>query len=475
MDNIDDYILQLADKDTSKSNKSSRKSKKYASDSDEDGAYSDDDDIDIGSDDEIDEYGPDLYKDEEDRKRLLALPEVERERILSEQSEERQRNLERLEVCKLLKDGRRDDTTRRSTRAKGTGTSQALSELTRRREEKKSSRSSKRHSRRYSPSPDKKRRRRSSYDGYSDYERSDEWPESEEEREVKTKKRVPTLEEMQSICFTRNMIEQWLYTPFFDDTAIGCFVRLYIGPDPQKKTPVYRLCQIVDIASWHKVYKISEGVFSNRGLKVKYGKSEKVFPMDIISNQPVSQTEFSRLLKVLEHEHVRAPSMEHIERKSEDIKKAKAYVLNDKEVADMIQRKKQVQGQNVSIAMERAEVLARLKHAQGYSDEQEVQRLQQRLAELDQIIERNGNEYNQQKIWEEINKRNRERDRTEALDIELKLAEERRNAIKMNMLKAQSNQTEDEKVDEKKVILVTSFEKLMQALGKELKIEFIDE
>ncbi|CAO3625025.1 unnamed protein product [Cunninghamella blakesleeana] len=475
MDNINDYILQLADKDTSKSSKSTKKSKKYASDSDEDGVYSDDNDIDIGSDDEIDEYGPNLYKDEEDRKRLLALPEVERERILSERSEERQRNLERLEVRKLLKDGRRDDTTRRSTRAKGTGTSQALSELTRRREEKKSSRSSKRHSRRYSPSPDRKRKRRSSYDGHSDYERSDDWAESEEEREVKTKKRAPTLEEMQSISFTRNMIEQWLYTPFFDDTAIGCFVRLYIGPDPQKKTPVYRYCQIVDVAPWHKVYKISEGVFSNRGLKVKYGKSEKVFPMDIISNQPVTQSEFARLLKVLEHEHVRAPSMEHIERKSGDIKKAKSYVLNDKEVAEMIQRKKQVQGQNVSIAMERAEVLARLKHAEGYGEGDEVNRLRQRLQELDQLIVRNGNDDNQQKVWDEINKRNRYKDRTEALDIELKLSEERRNAIKMAMLKASSNQTEEENTNEKKVILVTSFETLMRELGKELKIEFIDE
>jgi hypothetical protein len=44
--------------------------------------------------------------------RLQALPEVERERILAERSEERQRNLERLEVKKLLKDGRRDDATR---------------------------------------------------------------------------------------------------------------------------------------------------------------------------------------------------------------------------------------------------------------------------------------------------------------------------------------------------------------------------
>jgi RNA polymerase-associated protein RTF1 len=72
----------------------------------------DDDDDDDDSEEELDEYGPDLYKDEEDKRRLLALPEVEREQILSERSEERQRNLERLEVRKLLKDGRKDDSKR---------------------------------------------------------------------------------------------------------------------------------------------------------------------------------------------------------------------------------------------------------------------------------------------------------------------------------------------------------------------------
>ncbi|KAI8082938.1 uncharacterized protein BX664DRAFT_339443 [Halteromyces radiatus] len=479
MDNIDDYILQLADKDTSSksTSKSSRKSssRKYASDSDE--VYSDDDDIDIGSEGEIDEYGPDLYKDEEDRKRLLALPEVEREHILSERSEERQRNLERLEVRKLLKDGHRGDTTRRSTRSKGSGTSRALSELTRRREEKKSSRSIKRH-RRYSPSPEKKKRRRSSHEEHSDYEHSEEWPESDEEREAKAKKRAPTLEEIQSISFTRNMIEQWLYTPFFDDTAIGCFVRLYIGPDPAKKVPVYRMCQVVDVAPWHKVYKISDGVFSNRGLKVKYGKSEKVFPMDIISNQPVTQSEYTRLLNVLESERLRAPTMDHVEQKLEDLKKAKAYVLNHEEVSDMIARKRQVQGQNVSVAMERAEVLARLEHAKGYGDADEISRLTKRLQSLDELVDRGGNSGSQQHIWEEINKRNRERDRIESQEVELRLSEERRKAIKLAMLQSSQQSSEIDQKSETKnatVIVVASYEKLMRSLGKELAIEFIDE
>lgn len=133
---------------------------------------------------------------------MLALPEVERERILSERSEERQRNLERLEVRKLLNDGRREDTTRRkyhttpsihyaqsnnsffrclgSTRAKGSGTSRALNELTRRREEKHKSRSKRG---RRSPTPERKRTR------YSD-ESAGEASEIEEDDEYYAETKV---------------------------------------------------------------------------------------------------------------------------------------------------------------------------------------------------------------------------------------------------------------------------------------------
>lgn len=70
---------------------------------------------------------------------------------------------------------------------------------------------------------------------------------------------------------------------------IGCFVRLYIGPDPQRKVPVYRLCQITDVVPWHKTYKVTDNAWSNKALKVKHGKAEKEFPMDIVSNQNVTQ------------------------------------------------------------------------------------------------------------------------------------------------------------------------------------------
>lgn len=51
--------------------------KQSASDSEDDeGAYSDEDDVGIDDDEDmedIDEYGPDLYKDEDDRRRYSSL------------------------------------------------------------------------------------------------------------------------------------------------------------------------------------------------------------------------------------------------------------------------------------------------------------------------------------------------------------------------------------------------------------------
>ncbi|KAI8876246.1 hypothetical protein K501DRAFT_279602 [Backusella circina FSU 941] len=215
MEKLDDFILSLTDKEKKEAEKQ-KSSRKYISDSEDEAGYSDE----VGIEDEeeledVDEYGPDLYKNEEDRRKLEALPEVQRERILAERSEERQRNLERLEVRKLLKYGRREDTTRRSTRSKGAGTSHALNELARRREEKNKTQR-KRH--RDTPSPERKKHRRSGYGDSEDYSEDER---SEEETEKRAKKRTPTLDEVVNVSVTRHMIEKWLYAPFFEDTVIA--------------------------------------------------------------------------------------------------------------------------------------------------------------------------------------------------------------------------------------------------------------
>ncbi|KAL0074028.1 hypothetical protein F4703DRAFT_1893637 [Phycomyces blakesleeanus] len=465
MDHIDDLILslakpgdagyvpaedihessssaELADEMPLSGKKSGKKSKKYASESDDDdNVYSDDENNHKSSDDEgnggVDEYGPDLYRDEEDKKRLSALPEVERERILSERSEERQRNLERLEVRKLLKDGRRDDITRRSTRVKETTTSRALSELTRKREEK-SRGHTKRH-RKDSPSPDRRKRRRSHYSEGSEYENSDN---ERDDSGDESRKREPTLKELHTICLKREMIERWLHTPFFEKTAIGCFVRLLIGPDPQTKKLVYRLCQIQDIVPYHKVYKVAPDIFSNKAIKAKHGNAERVFPMDIVSNSLPEQHEYSRLCTTLETEKLPGPTIEYVQRKAKDVKHALDYVLNDKEVADMIARKRAVNGSSGNGAMEKAELLARLGDAKSNNDVDKITQITKMLQQLDENASYNNAGDGRQHIWADLNKRNRERDRIEVHEAEMRQSEERRRAFIASTQNARKKQLE---------------------------------
>ncbi|PHZ14865.1 plus-3-domain-containing protein [Rhizopus microsporus ATCC 52813] len=435
MENIDSLILSLTKEEEAlkranqaNASNTAKKPKRHTSETDEEAPYSDEE---VGIDDDedmedIDEYGPDLYKDEEDRKRLQALPEVERERILAERSEERQRNLERLEVRKLLKDGRREDITRRSARAKGSSTSQALSELARRREEKNRVRSKRGRNEVSSTSDSRKRRKR--YEDQSDYEYSaDESPASEDDAEEKAKKRVPQLEEFQSACISRSMIEKWLFAPFFENLVLDGFVRIYIGQDPQKKVPVYRLCQVMEIVPWHKIYTIGENTSCNQALKLKHGKAEKIFTMDIISNQPITQHEYSRFIATLEHDKVRVPSMDHIKQKVEDIKNAREYVLNDKEVNEMIERKRAVKGSSMNAVMEKAQLMARLQHAESNNDTEQVMKLTKELKELEERTF--SAEAQKQSVWADINSRNREKDRIEAHQAELREKEARRKAL----------------------------------------------
>lgn len=126
--------------------------------------------------------------------------------------------------------------------------------------------------------------------------------------------------------------------------------------------------------------------------------------------------------------------MDHIKQKVEDIKNAREYVLNDKEVNEMIERKRAVKGSSMNAVMEKAQLMARLQHAESNNDTEQVMKLTKELKELE---ERTFNaEAQKQSVWADINSRNREKDRIEAHQAELREKEARRKAL-LESVKAQ--------------------------------------
>jgi RNA polymerase-associated protein RTF1 len=124
---------------------------------------------------------------------------------------------------------------------------------------------------------------------------------------------------------------------------------------------------------------------------------------------------------------VRVPSINQIEQKAADLKLAKEYVLNDKEVNEMIEKKKAVKGASVNAAMEKAQLLARLEHAKGHNETEKVIKLRKELRELEERIAiAEGSNKN---VWADINNRNRSKDRIEVHEAELRIKEARRKVL----------------------------------------------
>jgi RNA polymerase-associated protein RTF1 len=114
-----------------------------------------------------------------------------------------------------------------------------------------------------------------------------------------------TLEQLQSIQVTRDELEKWCHATFFEDTVIGCFVRLGLGIDKNTKERVYRIAQItgnmswinvIDVVEYHRMYKFGNTVVQ-KALELKHGKAQKSFLMDITSNSPF--TEVKLIVKII--------------------------------------------------------------------------------------------------------------------------------------------------------------------------------
>lgn len=212
------------------------------SDSDDDGAAGEDENI----------YHVDgLFKSEAEKAQIMGLREVEREQILAD----RQSEIERLKQNRLLrqmvtekerKDKKKrsadsadlDDDSRKTSRQR-TGKESAMDSLRRARAEKQKRK-------------EDKSRRRDDFSpargGYSDEEESDyeygrRRSRTPEKKEVKEEPPAE-LKDFERVRLGRNEFAQVCFTPGFEPSITGCFIRVALGPHPETGIEQYRMAMI---------------------------------------------------------------------------------------------------------------------------------------------------------------------------------------------------------------------------------------
>ncbi|KAJ3371674.1 RNA polymerase-associated protein rtf1 [Allomyces arbusculus] len=372
----------------------------------------------------IDQWAADRMGDDEDRRRLDALPELEREKILAEREDQ----LDRLKEKRLLQEKLREsqrlssENTRRTDKAK-LETKRKLEALKDKREEKRKSEKSR--SRRALSDDDDSdgeyrdrsdRGHRGRVAASSDYD-DDEYRDDNDDRyrrpsstsqssrrpttsdrhrrdlsppspPAAKRRHVPasvTYSDLRRIQLTRDEIEKWCYASFFEDLATDIFVRLRVGNNKQGQ-PQYRVAQIKEIVTYKRVYLIQR-VKTNKAFILKHGKAESQFLGDVVSNSPFTEAEFNRWKITCEHEGVDLPTQDFAADKAAALAKASAHVFSDKEIGDMIKQKRELAAAPRNLALEKADLLRQRTVALSAGNHDEVARLNDQLESIQALAD----------------------------------------------------------------------------------------
>ncbi|KAI8929855.1 hypothetical protein BC831DRAFT_442351 [Entophlyctis helioformis] len=411
-----------------------------------------DSDLDDDSDNRVDEDGElsdpewaeadswdrtDLMGDKEDRRRLMAMSELDRELLLAE----RQKKVDALQERMILKSRiNRQTGLKRAKQDAGEGSSVRLSE----RERKGKSFESLRRKR---ENREKERRTRS----YSDEDEEDEddidadadqaddrWRKNRYESDVSSRdsdddvkertseaKVVLGHEHITSIQITREELEKWAHASFFASTVKGCFVRLGVGSDPATREQVYRATYVVEATQYHRAYQFG-GAKTNTALVLAHGRAQKPFLMDIISNRPITEAEWRRYEQTMQIEKQVMPSLDHIKRKQADLKKAREHIFSNDEINEMIKRKQAFSNVPVNLPAERLRLRLEIDKANERGDRKRASELQSRLDELGTLVDQKQSAASSEDKFAKINERNRKSNFIEGREAERSVIEQKK-------------------------------------------------
>ncbi|KAJ2922393.1 hypothetical protein H1R20_g14709, partial [Candolleomyces eurysporus] len=429
-DDIDDQLLELAgasekkERRKSKSSKSNSRKRHMESDSDRDIESEEEDDVD---EETADPYPYDgQYLDQADKESLLALPEIKREEILAERSEEKRRLQEKrllAQMDSVARAAKRQHAVRGATKEK----SRKLDELKAKRKAKDESRKRAK----LSPTSHRDRSRSPGEDmEFSSEEQEDGMYTKEEQAEERERRLLglsssgsrskeedeedltpATLEDYNHCRLTRDLVAKWCLTPWFQEYAAGSWVRYLIGNEGAE--PVYRICQITELAAETvKPYKVNERVV-NQAVVLKHGKSTKVFNMDRISNAHFTDREIDRLKSVCKAEHVKLPTRKELQNKRAQMRQLESQPLTEKDISVMLERKKELQATSdpSQLKMKKARLNQARSLAMKRQDPKEVADLDKQLAALQAQLDAFGPENapgdSREDILRKVNERNR--------------------------------------------------------------------
>lgn len=384
-----------------------------------------DEDEDYDSEDDSDNDYDGLAEGPEDRKMLARMPELQREMLLSERAERRQKERERSQLLSQLggkpagsesanktdirpkrraaapaaapapppppppPEGDSDDDAslddqqdvRRSSRKNTTKMSkvdvlqkmketrqrkdEAREELTRALEEEELS----------AGEPE--------LGAESDF--SDAEPDSAQEEEDEE----APFDEVRMMQVKRQMIEEWIKQPDLDNTLIGCLVRVSVAAANGQQ--IYSMCPVVDVTSG-KPYKLpATNKETDKYLVIENTQRMQTIAVSLVSNSDITKGEFQEFHTYRANEGQPQLSMREVEAAKKKILQANNYSMTPEDLSRMLAEKRSKGQVRKTLASQKADLLRQKEVAEQRGQTEDLERIEQKLATVLAAIEEKQN------------------------------------------------------------------------------------
>ncbi|KAK0616267.1 hypothetical protein B0T14DRAFT_243502 [Immersiella caudata] len=354
-----------------------------------------------GGDDEMNQYPVDgLFKDYEEKEQIMGMREIEREQILAERREENER-IRQNRMLRQLKVNQEKDIKKRKAsaadledgqrkasrvRTKAGETSEKMDTLRRAREERSSRKEQREreNDRRKQQSPSY-RRSRSRGDEDSDVEWMGPSKSKQKSRSPDVRESLPAdLKDVERIRVGRSRFAEVCFYPGFEEAITGCFVRINIGPDPEKGHDVYRMAVIKGF-NQGRPYAITDQTGNQMVVDLyvnaAHGKAQREWPFIMCSDSHFTEAEFERYKKVCVAEGVTIPEKMSFVNKIDDINALVRRKWTDEELSEKTKRQAELYSRFSGV--ERDTLQTQLERARARGDEGLVNKLQDKLDHLE--------------------------------------------------------------------------------------------
>ncbi|XP_063729360.1 RNA polymerase-associated protein RTF1 homolog [Symsagittifera roscoffensis] len=198
-------------------------------------------------------------------------------------------------------------------------------------------------------------------------------------------KPIETKDDLVRIRLSRHKLARWCHAPFFEEAVKGAFVRVNLGQGPQG-LPVYRIAEIVSVVETGKVYQ-TEGTTTNKGLKLKYCKAERMYRLEFISNQPISDTEFTKWYSDMQANNQPLPQIDDVLKKQRQLLSYANHSYTEQDVDAIVQEKSRFRNNPRNYAMKKTGLMKDKLEAEVEGDIERLSKVQNDLNELEERAE----------------------------------------------------------------------------------------